>query len=205
MATFAQKSEALRAFFGIAPTKPLAEAISDMNQAMGMTGDTDGAVESLPLPVQVDRLVAATGVLPPASEAAAAPSDGPATAKTSAGAAIARPENSLPIGMSTTSRQRDVRKTYLAKHKARMATLQPPADERAVKIRQYQDKLAAHRYKEVDEGDATPMPSGGFSTTLSMLTPPEGVGVFANVAKFVAAKGPPPKNFKPVTHEFRVA
>lgn len=200
--TFAAQVEALRSFFGLDASKTLAAQVDEMNRLMNITAPAE--YEALPLPAQVERLLAATGVTIASTSSPAAAVPSTANAAAPAPAPAPAPVKAWDANMGVPPKN-DVRRKYLERHNMRMATLKPPADERADKIRAYQKKLASHRYTEVTEGDATAMPSGGFSTTLSMETPPEGVGVFANMSTFIAAKGPPSKRFLPVTHEFKVA
>ena len=116
-ANFAAQCLALRTFFGLANDLPLADSVAEMNRAMGLAGD--GA-----LPAQVRALVQATGVRLPEPAAAAA---GGGSSAAAGGMPLGHPDPKLT--------------KYLARHAARAPTLSMPVDERALKIRTYQESL----------------------------------------------------------------
>ena len=185
--TFAANVGALRSFFGIEPNVSLKDAVAAMNESMGLSGEGT-------LPEQIEQLMESAGLEPPAEEAAASTSA--AGSSSSMTAAVAKDESltSLPgIGVMADPKLAK----SLAKWKARDLSAAPP-DERKKKIFDYQEKL---RTPQPDDGLSTIMPSGGKSTTPSMLTCPEGTdpaefGPFKNVATYLAAS-PPLRQFAP--------
>ena len=176
--SFAANVGALRNFFGTAAEVSLADAVTQMNDAMGLANVGK-------LPDQVERLMDATGLTKAGDDAPAGASD------QSKGSDL---HTSLPgIGMSADPKLAN----SLSKWKARDLSA-PPPDERKQKIFEYQEKL---RTPQPDDGVSTIMPSGGKSTTPSMLTCPEGTdpaefGPFKNVATFMAAS-PPLRQYAP--------
>lgn len=177
--SFAANVGALRTFFGIEGKVSLADAVSQMNDAMGLANVGQ-------LPDQVARLMDATGLEKQASQ--------PAESRAAASSAYDL-HTSLP-GIGTSGSDPKLVKS-LSKWKARNLTA-PPPDVRKQKIFEYQEKL---RTPQPDDGVSTLMPSGGKSTTPSMLTCPEGTdpaefGPFKNVATYLAAS-PPLRNYAP--------
>ena len=178
MASFAANVGVCRTFFGIEPSVSLKDAVAQMNESMGLSGEGT-------LPEQVQQLMESAGLEAPAQEA-----DQPASGAAGSSSTAARKDvlTSLPgIGVSADPKLA----RSLAKWKARDLSA-PPADERQQKIFAYQEKL---RTPQPDDGVSTIMPSGGKSTTPSMLTCPEGsdpaeFGPFKNIASCLAASPP---------------
>ena len=187
--SFADKVHALQSFFGIATgDRTLVERVAAMNAAMGIA-DAD----RLPLPEQVEALLAATGVNVAAGAAASSGSEGAAAGGSGSGAGA---------WMGTTLDHIGTRPdTKLAKALARHAARQhkPLPDERQQKIAELRVMMeggpnAPDKYKHADylpadaEGALPTQIAGGRSYSESMVQFWESPSFFKDVATKLATK-----------------